>query len=96
LTITHKKAETDDLVSKVAELRKRLPDPKDMLQKFLEAPWFDTQNFSQKIEGYEWYSIPLYIHLFINKKDEIDLQEFTEPTEDIVTSLWRKVYHTDS
>jgi hypothetical protein len=30
------------------------------------------------------------------KKDEIDLQEFTEPTEDIVTSLWRKVYHTDS
>ena len=91
-----KAARATELDTKVIELRKHLPDPRDMFRKFLSIPWYDTKYFGKKIEGYEWYSIPPYIHLFINKKDEIDLQEFTEPTEDIVTSLWRKVYHTDS
>ena len=37
----------------------------------------------------------IFIYLLI-RKVEIDLEEFTEPTDDIVTPLWRKVYHTDS
>jgi len=31
-----------------------LPDPKGLISKFLDIPWYDTSYVNQNIEGYPW------------------------------------------
>mgnify|MGYP000390779513 CR=1 FL=1 len=74
----------------LAKLRKQLPDPANLLETFLELPWYDDTYFGRVIEGYPWYAVPPYVHLILEHNERLQFPSLHEPPNSIPEQSLRR------